>query len=309
MSSSGEPVIDGEAGAIPGLGLDWLFKTPDIGVVRWDCSETGRRELSEEKLQLWHVVSFVHGGAFILHTEGRTAMIDPTSVVLYNPGVPSRTEHPFGCCDHGSAIVVRQGALSDVMAHHDPAALESPRGLFPGSHTQGLSRAYLFQRLLLQRLKAGTAEPLAVEEAALGILGEVAEGCGRTRGRSHSLHRDPARARRGYAEDTKALLQDRFREPLRLDDIARALHVSPYHLSRLFKAQTGVPVHRYLNRLRLRHALEGIAERNVDLTRLALDLGFSSHSHFTAAFRKEFGITPREARRLARSEPERRPAA
>jgi AraC-like DNA-binding protein len=195
------------------------------------------------------------------------------------------------------------------MAHHDPAALESAEGLFPGSHSQGLSRAYLLQRLLLQRLKTGIAEPLAIEEAVLGILGEVAEGCGPMRNRSYVRRRDPARSRRGYAEDAKALLQDRFREPLRLDDVAQALHVSPYHLCRLFKAETGVPVHRYLNRLRLRHALEGIAERDVDLTHLAFELGFSSHSHFTSAFRKEFGVTPREARRLARSGPGHRPAA
>ena len=107
-----------------------------------------------------------------------------------------------------------------------------------------------------------------------------------------------SRARRDYARDAKILLQQRCRERLRLDDIARSLYVSPYHLCRLFREEIGVPIHGYLNRLRLREALATIAERDADLSELAADLGFSSHSHFTAAFRKELGIPPRDVKKL-----------
>jgi AraC-like DNA-binding protein len=112
--------------------------------------------------------------------------------------------------------------------------------------------------------------------------------------------RNPARARRDYVTDAKVLLQQRFRETLRLDDVARALHVSTYHLCRIFKEETGVPIHRYLTRLRLLEALESLTAGAADLTDLALSLGFASHSHFSNAFRKEFGISPREVRRRVR---------
>ena len=115
---------------------------------------------------------------------------------------------------------------------------------------------------------------------------------------SITRRRDPSRARRDYVEDAKALLQRRFRERLRLDDIARALYVSTCHLCRLFKEETGVPIHRYLNQLRLQQALEDLAGGEADLTDLALGLGFSSHSHFTAVFRREFGVPPSQVRRL-----------
>ncbi len=55
-------------------------------------------------------------------------------------------------------------------------------------------------------------------------------------------------------------------------------------------------MHRYLTRLRLRAALEKLAEPRVDLTVLALDVGFSSHSHFTRSFQREFGLAPSQAR-------------
>jgi AraC-like DNA-binding protein len=45
-------------------------------------------------------------------------------------------------------------------------------------------------------------------------------------------------------------------------------------------------------------ALERLDAGERDLTRLALDLGYSSHSHFTDAFRRSFGVTPSTARKL-----------
>jgi len=114
------------------------------------------------------------------------------------------------------------------------------------------------------------------------------------------IRRCPERARRHYAEDARYLLHARFREKLRLDDVARALHVSTYHLCRLFKEETGLPIHRYLNKLRLREALEPVVHGKTDFGDLARDLGFCSHSHFTTAFRREFGISPREARQTGK---------
>lgn len=113
--------------------------------------------------------------------------------------------------------------------------------------------------------------------------------------------RDSGRARRDYAREALLLLQERFRERLRVEDIARALYVSTYHLCRLFKEKTGVSMHRYLNQLRLQYALTELARGEAGLSELALEIGFSCQSHFTKAFRKEFGVPPGKVRRLAQS--------
>jgi AraC family transcriptional regulator len=288
MSDCIEPAIDANSGEIPGASSHWLFKNPQLGITRWSCAQ-GRPELSAERRQPWHVVSFVHSGAFVLHTRGRSAVIDATAVLLHNPGEPFRSEHPFGCRDHGSSIVLQRELLLDLLG---------PDALFPKTHVHGLFRAQLLQRLLVRSLRGGRPrEAMAVEEAALKVLREVLRGDAQAPA-SSSVHRAPSRARRSFGEDAKALLLRRFRERLQLDDIARSLYVSPYHLCRLFREETGVPIHSYLNRLRLREALEPIAEGGADLSELAAGLGFSSHSHFTAAFRKELGMSPREVKRL-----------
>ena len=72
-----------------------------------------------------------------------------------------------------------------------------------------------------------------------------------------------------------------------------------FHLSRVFRDRTGYTLHRYLLELRLREALNRLEDTGSDLTVLALDLGFCSHSHFTDSFGQTFGVPPSEFRKRA----------
>jgi len=83
-----------------------------------------------------------------------------------------------------------------------------------------------------------------------------------------------------------------------LAEIADQVRCSPVYLTQVFQQVEGLPLYRYQLRLRLARALDLLA-RYEDLTSLSLDLGFSSHSHFSAAFRAAFGRTPSEFRRGA----------
>jgi AraC family transcriptional regulator len=60
-------------------------------------------------------------------------------------------------------------------------------------------------------------------------------------------------------------------------------------------------MHQYRRRLRLRAALEAVTSGDATLTEIALGLGFPSHSHFTNAFRVEFGVLPSALRRASSS--------
>jgi AraC family transcriptional regulator len=75
--------------------------------------------------------------------------------------------------------------------------------------------------------------------------------------------------------------------------VAAALYVSPFHLARVFRARTGFSLGGYVHGLRLRRAVERLAaEPDVDLSRLALELGYCSPSHFSDRFRTAFGAPP-----------------
>jgi AraC-like DNA-binding protein len=84
-----------------------------------------------------------------------------------------------------------------------------------------------------------------------------------------------------------------------LGDIGAAIGVSPVYLTQVFQQVEGMPLYRYQLRLRLARALD-LLGRYEDLTTLSMDLGFSSHSHFSSAFRQTYGRTPAEFQRSVR---------
>ena len=101
-----------------------------------------------------------------------------------------------------------------------------------------------------------------------------------------------ARHHRDLAEDAKAVLAQRVRETVGIEQLAFALAVSPFHLCRVFRAQTGYTLHGFQTALRLRMAMDQLGGFRGDLAALAADLGFAHHSHLTHSFRRTFGSTP-----------------
>jgi AraC family transcriptional regulator len=106
---------------------------------------------------------------------------------------------------------------------------------------------------------------------------------------------EPSARTRRLMRRTKEFVESQLSTPLRLRDVARTVGASPAYLTDVFRRVEGVPLHRYVMQLRLARALFELPHAN-DLTVLAFDLGFSSHSHFAAAFRRAFGCTPSQFR-------------
>jgi AraC family transcriptional regulator len=162
---------------------------------------------------------------------------------------------------------------------------------------------FLLQRLALRHLREPSPDPQLVEESLTRAVSHAIE-------RARDFHRPPGKARqatraahREIVDQTKELLASRFRERLTMGEIAAAIGVSRFHLSRVFRASTGFSLHGYRNQLRLRAALERLVDPKVGLPTLARELGYSSHSHFTAAFRETFGVAPSELRgRIGRAD-------
>jgi AraC-like DNA-binding protein len=75
--------------------------------------------------------------------------------------------------------------------------------------------------------------------------------------------------------------------------------MSVYHFARVFREMTGLPAHRYLTAVRLRHAAQRLDEGD-SVTHTCYAVGFASLSHFVTAFRKRFGVAPSAAAKGAR---------
>jgi AraC family transcriptional regulator len=84
--------------------------------------------------------------------------------------------------------------------------------------------------------------------------------------------------------------------------LAKVANLSPFHLCHVFRQTVGTSIYDYVLQERLAQALDTVLDSGHDLTAIALDAGFASHSHFTARFRGFFGFTPAAVRRLAAAE-------
>ena len=220
------------------------------------------------------VITFA--GAFDFQVGRNATWVDPSRLLFAYPGESYVDRHLVPGVGHSSVILTpEQEVVGELW---------------------GDSRARILQRVracplrvqMMAQLLRRAEEPLAAQELGLSIM-EASLSDGR---RVTGI--DQRCVRRA-----KQLLQDCPDGRLSLSEIAAELGVTAIHLTQSFKRSEGMPLYRYQTQLRLGRALERLPER-ADITDLAFELGFSSHSHFTAVFRSELGVTPSHYRALAR---------
>lgn len=214
-------------------------------------------------------------GVFEVRRGRRVSVFaDANTALLLGADDPYRVAHPVDGGDRCLALAFR------------PELIEEAFGGVGSRHALVDARARLNALELTSAMRGGGFDALALEEGALALLSALA--------RERPIRSD------ARVESVRCLLAAAPAAPWRLASVASAVHVSPFHLARQFRASAGESIGGYLTRLRLGLALERLAGGEEDLGRLALGLGFASHSHFSARFRAAFGTTPSAARgRLA----------
>ena len=136
----------------------------------------------------------------------------------------------------------------------------------------------------LSQIKSVAEIPALVSEAALRFSETVRITKDRDTGNIH-------------VEKAKHYLSDHLTQEIRTGDIAAAVGLSPYHLSRLFKSHTGLTMREYLTKERIEAAKQLLAASDRTIPQIASLLRFCDQSYFTMVFRKLTGQTPGEYRK------------
>jgi AraC family transcriptional regulator len=95
-------------------------------------------------------------------------------------------------------------------------------------------------------------------------------------------------------------IEEHIEQDLSLEDLSKGLDMTPHYFCRSFRKSVGMPPYRYLITRRIERAKELLASTDKEVTEIALEVGFSSPSHFTTAFRRSVGYAPRMYRNSAR---------
>lgn len=258
-----------------------------VGMVEDLRKAPGPAARSPERLCTDFQICFPYAGWFVWHVGGDDVIGDPNQVVFVRGGETFRVSSPSNS-GYRELIITPDIEILSEIAHvggqplFDHALFR--RRSIPATPYVQAERARFFHWMSM----SAPREDLEREERLIALM-------------RAALHprvpplRSRTTATARLLRRAKEVLQERYTERIRLADISRAVGVSPAYLTDLFTRTEGVPLHQYLIQLRLARALMELPHAN-DLTALALELGFSSHSHFTLAFRRAFGCTPSEFR-------------
>ncbi|SER24369.1 helix-turn-helix domain-containing protein [Actinokineospora terrae] len=88
------------------------------------------------------------------------------------------------------------------------------------------------------------------------------------------------------------IMRERLADPITLADIAGEVHLSVYHLVRVFKAATGETPHRFLTRLRIERAKGLLRDTDLAIAQIATRCGFASPGALSTAFLRHVGARP-----------------
>lgn len=268
-----------------------LLETPlfTVGEFRCPPEDTAWREPNVIGDRA-HVV-FPRIPVLIQHIGDAPVLATPNQAMLYNGGQIYTRELRDAQGD--SCVYIELSNESLRLLAEEGSMLVDGRNRLVATHAPADPQTYLRQHLLVRHLHGGDPDPLLAEEAAAALVFDALTHHPRSapsrRARTRKAHRE-------LAEAAKTELAASLERNVRLQELAERLYTSAFHLARVFRAQTGFSLHAFQQSLRLRAALECLAVGAADLSALAVELGFSSHSHFTERFRREFGVAPSQVR-------------
>ena len=263
-----------------------LLNTKTLAIRDVVCSGERRHKGHEECTDAAHLV-FPYRGVYVRHLDRDDAVAEANQVLFFNSAESYRVSHPVEGGDASLDLVISEPVL------HELAPKEQMRAggvlAFRQQRLRIDPRAQALVALLRHSLSRKIAETLEAETLALTLVR-------RALGERTSHAAGGSLGRRKLVDRAKLALSADLARRWTLSEIAAEVGVSPVYLTQVFRQVEAMPLYRYQLRLRLARALDLLGHYD-DLTALGLDLGFSSHSHFSAAFRQAYGRTPGEFQR------------
>src|SRR6516165_6915965 len=270
------------------ISAQMLLHTPALAVRDIVCAGTCTHRSQEEFAETTSLV-FPYRGVYVRHVGRTDAVAEVNQLLFFNQAEGYRVSHPVEGGDACLSLAVGESwlrELAPVTELRDGAILA-----FRRERVRIDARTQALVALIRHGLKTQRAETLEAETLVLTLVR-------RALGERTSHAPRGTFGRQKLVDRAKLVLSSDLGRRWTLGDIAAEVGVSPVYLTQVFQQVEGLPLYRYQLRLRLARALDLLGQYD-DLTTLGLDLGFSSHSHFSAAFRSAYGRSPSEFKQSA----------
>ena len=284
---------------------DGIHATNLPGVCAIRMSQPG-----EELAQTLHhpAVCLIAQGAKRVMLRDELFTYDPSRVLVFSVDLPISAQvtqaspsEPYLCF----RLDIDPVQVADLVMQAAPAARgagDASRGLFLTSVTAELLDAVVrLMRLMRSPQDVALLAPLAVREIYIRLLqgpeGERLAGIGR------------ADAHVSRVAKAIAWLKENHSEPLRIEDLARRVHMSASSFHQHFRGLTAMSPLQYQKQLRLQEARRLMLAEGADAATASHRVGYESPSQFSREYARQFGASPvRDIQRLKQGGPSATPA-
>lgn len=278
----------------PPVDRSTLFKSEVVEIRENRCLRTDPALTGPTEPLPFFEICIPRSGVWIRHVGRRPLVVNVNHVHFLNRGEVHRVEHPYGCGDRNTGLILPRATLVEMLHPLQPGLEKRGDQLFVRACLRIGPKEVALHRGLVAAAADEGADALEVEEAALRL------GSWLLRRMHEAAEPTPdAPQHRDLAAAASALLAHHHAEPLSLADVAAALQVSRFHLCRVFARVTGVTLHRYLVQLRASAALEHVLAGSSPLEEIAAATGFANRSALSRHFTRCFGASPSEVRKLS----------
>lgn len=226
----------------------------------------------------YHGLSWVVSGKATYWFDGASVSAGPGDLVYVSPGSQRRAVtdplDPMHClvldfrCHHGEGGEIANLGFSSVTSLGFPPGLRD-----------------LYSRLEQVWLEKSHGYPLEVRGLVSLILHRLVTACGT----------DPqARAQAPRLQLIQRYIVEHYHQPLEVADLAALVQLHPRYFGAWFRQQTGLTVHQYLNRIRIRRAVDLLSTGGFQVGEVADRCGFNDIFYFSKVFRRLTGKPPRD---------------
>jgi AraC family transcriptional regulator, transcriptional activator of pobA len=242
-------------------------------------------ELAPHRHDRLHQLLLLRTGSGMTRLDDAELALAPVSLVNVPPG----TVHAFTFepGTDGLVLTLADEMLDELLAREPNVRRTLGRGWVASADAE---LAGVMEQLAQEYAGRSTARALVLRGLSGALLGRAARAGARV---------DPMQP--NLAESTllqrfETLLEGHFREHWRVADYARALAITPTHLSRVVRASTGEPASHAIDARLIREARRHLAFTNLGVATIADTLGFADPALFSRVFTRVAGCSPRAFR-------------
>ncbi len=237
-------------------------------------------------IQVFHILK---GNAAILYND-RRVLLEESDIALLPPGINYQVQS-----DTSNAIL-NIGINPDMPATGFARNME-PNIILSSDFTQQNHTRLreVLTEIACANFKKENYREQEIYSLIYKLLGLIAEN--RKIHIEQSISRDEDGVASHRLNSIKAYINENFRLPITLSDLARDQFLTPQYLSRIFKKIFGMNFFEYLNNIRLNSAVLDLVNTNDSVIRISFDNGFPNVAAFTKVFKEKYNMTPQQYRK------------